>query len=154
MLINSDGLSLLGVSSRRFSRLSNQKVWATTRLQPSEVCVRFHKKVLKHTRSLQRLTIRVCHSNLKSYGQIQDCRWGTCKGAYPNIIPEVDWERKWPVEGSWKSEGYHMGGMSTKIFHFPRGLWHGVNQEKNKRNHGDMLREFQADIVPEVYPWG
>jgi hypothetical protein len=41
MLINSDNFSLLGISSRRFSQPSSQKVRTAAGLQPSEVCVRF-----------------------------------------------------------------------------------------------------------------
>jgi hypothetical protein len=41
-----------------------------------------------------------------------------------------------------------------KFFTFPGDCKMEQIKKKNKRNHGDMLQEFQADIVPEVYPRG
>ena len=56
------------------------------------------------------------------------------------------------MEGSQKWEGLHMGYQDPRVFHFPNGVWQGGSQEKSKRNHVDMLQEFQGDIVQEFCP--
>jgi hypothetical protein len=40
-----------------------------------------------------------------------------------------------------------MGGTDPEVFHFPKGLCDREQiKEKNKRNHGDMLQEFQGGM--------
>jgi hypothetical protein len=41
-----------------------------------------------------------------------------------------------------------------KFFTFPKDYDREQIKKKNKRNHGDMLQEFQGDIVQELYPRG
>ena len=45
-----------------------------------------------------------------------------------------------------------MGEQDPIVFHFPIGLQQGSSQEKSKRNHGDMLQDFQGDIVQVFCP--
>jgi hypothetical protein len=40
-----------------------------------------------------------------------------------------------------------MGGMGPEVFHFPRGLWHGANQEKKtKETMGTCFKNFKLTL--------